>query len=242
VIYLIRSLAIVALILAIAVPQASATPVQYLSVTWNTSSDRVIQYLFNGSPVTARIAAGTGYVDAVDDGIHTPGGRSLSDLYCVDLFAEAPENEEWDVHEYTQADGLTGWLTPVVGGTDHWRDEGDLLRTAWLAQTYGRQPLTNDEKVALNVVMWKAAYGDRFQYVSGLSSGDQTTAYNTYLAGYELGEKATRYTWYDSNYEDTADLHQDFMTPPPAVPEPSTLMLLASGLLGSGFVIRRRRS
>ena len=240
--YLIRTATIAVLALVIAAPRAGAAPIQYLSMSWNSSSFRSIDYNFNGSPQQAYLAAGSGYLDGVDDGLHSPGGTTLSRMYCCDLFGPAPQGVEWDVHEYTQADGLTGWLTPVGTGTDRFRDEGSLGRAAWLVNTFGNGALTPDQRVALNVVVWKAAYGNRFQYVSGLSNGAQTAAYNNYLVAYNQGLSSGRYTWFDSNYADTADPYQDFLTPTPPVPEPGTLMLLASGLLGSGFVVRRRRS
>jgi hypothetical protein len=228
---------LVALALLAGSPPAGAAP-QYLSVTWDASQFRTINYLFDGSAQTTRVGTAAGWIDDTPDGLQTPGGHALAPLFCVDLFEPAPEGEEWDVREYTEADGLAGWTTPV-SGTDHFRDQGSLARTAWLCNTYGRGGAPF-ERVALNVVMWEAAYGDRFDYLDGLDPGAQSTAYDNYLAAYATGQEADTYRWFDNAYDDTLDRRQDFMTPP--VPEPGTIMLLGSGLLGSGLAFRRRRS
>lgn len=221
---------------------ASAIVVQYLSVDWDLANQRTINFLFNGGAMSVSVSPAAGHLDKVLDSSDSPGGRTIGRMFCVDVFndafdrIDATHNREYGVHEYVGADGTTGWTTPA-GDSDHFRDLGSLTRTAWLVNTFGDDPLTASQKVALNVAIWDAAYGSRIQYVSGLDAA-QTTQYNAYRAAYLLGGQDFNYRWYDNNFPDTDDRFQDFME---AVPEPGTIMLLGTGLLGSGLVWRRRR-
>ena len=221
-----RGAMLVAVALLVASPPAGAA-VQYLSVNWTGGEYRTIHYLFDGVSKTTRVGVSDGWL----------GAQHITNLYCCDLFEPAPQGEDWDVREYTEADGLAGWATPVVG-TDHWRDHGNLRRAAWLCNTFGVGG-SSAERVALNVAIWKASYGDRFNYVDGLDPIAQT-AYDDYIAAYGLGHEADNYRWLDNAYDDQRDRRQDFITPP--VPEPGTIMLFGSALLGSGLVFRRRHS
>lgn len=227
--------------------------VNYLSIDW-TGATKTVNFTIAGTSITgAGIAVAKGNLDEVYDLANSAGGKTLNRLFCIDVFqfaydATATNNFEWDVHHYTQADGTTGWTTPV-GDTDRWRDQGSVKKAGFLVNKWARgswlatgtSTQKYDKTIALNVAVWKAAYGNRFNLTSG--TGGLTTAqksyYDLYMVDYTAGREASQYSWYDSNYWDTDDRYQDFIEP---VPEPGTILLLGSGLLGSGLLVRRRRS
>ncbi len=98
---------------------------------------------------------------------------------------------------------------------DGLRDPAGLRKAAYLANTFGPLTSSYNQRIALNVAMWEAAYGARFGYTSGLYGTEQTTAYNTYHSA--IGPSASVYEWFDN--DDTGLYHQDFMND---VPEPSS--------------------
>jgi len=236
---------------------AHAPPVQaqarYLSVQWTGALQEISFSIFGNSITGSRIGPVSGYLDGVLDNRNTIPGQTLPRLFCCDVFQEAPggtpdENFEWDVTRYTEADGVTGWLTPHTG-TDRWRDMGSVRRAGFLVNKWGRGTWLStgsateraEKTIALNVAVWKASYGARFDLTG--TDGGMTAAqkgyYDTYMVDYDAGREATRYAWYDNSADDLTDERQDFLEP---VPEPGTLLLLASGIIGSGLALIRRRS
>jgi hypothetical protein len=239
----------------LAVP-ASAT--DYFAVNWYGST-RTINVTIEGyGNYNIGIAPAEAWLDNVKEDVFTIGGDSLNTVLCIDLFnyaydagsirpghAMASSGCEYsvDVHRDTSA----GFTTPS-GDEDERRDRGDLTRVAALANTWGRGAWlstdTEDKLVALNVAIWQAAYGTRFTYNSGLTGdaftpGTQVYYFaNVYMPFYDRGYTDSNYLWYDNCAGDGTSTNQDFVEP---IPEPATLLLLGSGLLGSGFVIMRRR-
>jgi len=241
-----RAFIVVATVLCL-FPQRAAA-VQYLSISWNSVNQRTINYKFDGANRSLTISPAVGHLDTQLDGLFSSDTQTVTPLFCVDVFQDAFDadatpghNHEYSVMRHTSADGLAGWTTPgPASGTDYHRDHGSLARAAFLANTFGRSFLTAQQKVALNVAIWKAAYGDRFEYVNGLAPGGQTTAFNNYIAAYNSSATlvTSDYIWYDNASDDQSDHFQDFIQP---VPEPGTLMLLGTALIGAGGIGMRRR-
>lgn len=211
-----RVLLLMALILGLTGTQASA---QMLSVSWSTV--RQVNYTFDGNARTANAGPAHGFLGAEDLGL----------IYCVDLFNQAdnPSSYMVDVH-YDD----TGWLVPVGDGDDLRRADG-LWRAAWLMNHFSQDANNAAKRFGLNVAIWVAVYGDRFQYQSGLLSSE-VAAMNNYLTAWN-GQQEMSVRWFDNN--DVGPYHQDFIQ---AVPEPGTLLLLGGGLLSAAFLRRRRQS
>jgi len=239
----------------LAVP-ANAT--NFFAVNWYGSTRSINVTVSGYGNYNIGIAPAEGWLDRVKEDVFTVGGDSLNTVFCIDLFnyandagsirpgyAMASSGSEYsvDVHRNSSV----GFTTPV-GDKDARRDQGDIRRVGALANTWGRGAWLNtdtqDKLVALNVALWQAAYGSRFTYNSGLlgnasTPGDQAYYYaNVYLPWYNRGYTDDNYLWYDSSAGDGNSTNQDFSQP---IPEPATLLLLGSGLLGSGFVMMRRR-
>jgi hypothetical protein len=166
---------------------------------------------------TTGVSAARGWLENPGNTSHTlddPGARSLGWIFCVDLKNYADNPDEFFVQDYTEANDAasqTDWISPP--GDDGLRDPAGLKKAAYLANTFGPLTSSYNQRVALNVAMWEAAYGARFIYTS-----------------------ATVYEWFDN--DDLGSYHQDFMND---VPEPSSLMLIGGALLGAAAHGWRRR-
>jgi len=251
--------ALVALV-TLSVTAPAEALVQWYSVDWNGS--RQINFTVAGTSITrANIGPAKGYTDGARDAVHTPGFNTHAKVFCVDVFAYAYHgpSREYEVDVHSSADGDAGWSTPVGDG-DAWRDHGNVRRAGYLVNKYARiggvwgsgawvdaGGLADEfnRRVALNVAVWAATYGKvedggRFHLTgTGNFTATQLGYYNMIMADYSLGRQSWNYQWFDSKAGDSPSEQQDFIE---GIPEPGTLLLLGSGLLGSALVFRRRRN
>jgi hypothetical protein len=158
------------------------------------------------------------------------GGPSF-EAYCADLYQTisfgAPPYPDYSLPETTH----------VFTNANAYTDLGRLYATAGLVNTAV-------EEAAFQIAVWEIAYeatGTPYSLSSGAatfsggtaaSSGALTLA-SSWLAALTNGAHPS-ISVLDS------PLHQDVIFAP--VPEPSTVLLMAAGMLGLGFVSARRRA
>jgi hypothetical protein len=155
--------------------------------------------------------------------------------YCVDLFSDFHLGDEWQVTPRSMSQFPTGGPGAAAMNPPYAAGNSGA-HAAWLANTYALTVDSNNDAAALQLALWLTIF----------------PALNT--AWFDFGSDSTdiraqAWAWYNEGANHTSDAiwldaqnqtrSQDFVIPQ-AVPEPASMFLVGSGMLGLAGVLRRR--
>jgi hypothetical protein len=199
-------------------------------------------FFFNGSFETAGGGNMTGSSAVI-------GGNTVnfSAVYCVDLYDEITTNSTYNNTSFS-TNGV------VNGNTVH--HDSDI---AWLLLNIN--PTNTTQSEGLQAAIWAEEYGNDFSVFnssgqSGIISAEtadlnllQNAINHNQVSSSLVGDvlwitpPSTSEGWgWDRETTDRQGLVGLVNDPPPAVPEPATLSLFGTGILGIAGLVRRRRS
>lgn len=208
----VRSLIILPLVLALATPARAQQTIQ-LHDAGNVAAFGYYVGAYHGLDLTS-----------------APGGP-LIDLFCVDFLHHVKVGQTWSAYITSLAWNLDG-LTR--GGNAKLTD---YRKAAWLTTRFALNPTTS----------WGQIHATIWQLITPGAAGEPTPS-----SSYWLDLANTHYLdngvgFYDgfalvtpTNMSDPSST-QEFLTRTTITPEPSEIVLFASGLLGLGFMVVRRR-
>jgi PEP-CTERM motif len=161
---------------------------------------------------------------------------SFSELFCVDLFDNISLGGT-----YNATDNTIGKIFN--------QSINNAAEIAWLITNLAPEATTAEENEAVQVAIWEEEYGSSFKLISADAgvAQDAKTDFNEAnsiknLPPVSSVEWISPTTGSGRDTNDAQGMVGLINDPPPAVPEPATLTLFGTGILGLAGMVRRRLS
>jgi hypothetical protein len=156
--------------------------------------------------------------------------------YCVDLFSDFHLGDKWEVTPRLMSQLPTGGPTGPAFNPPY-ASANSGAHAAWIANTYAPTVDSGDDAAALQLALWRTVFPNLKTSWFDFGS-DSNAIYAQANLWFDAGVNNTSDAiWLDAeNHHDS----QDFVIPQ-AVPEPASMFLVGSGMLGLAGVLRRRR-